>query len=52
MMNNTQTEYDDWLAREIQASIADKRPALPLSELEKLWEKERAELLEKVRKVA
>jgi hypothetical protein len=51
-MNTTKTSYDDWLQREVQAAMDDKRPAVPLSELEKIWGNERAELLEKVRNVA
>jgi len=51
-MSDTQTNYDAWLQREVQASMDDNRPAVPLSELEKTWEIERASLLEQVRKVA
>jgi len=51
-MNTVTSSYDEWLQREVQASMNDARPAVPLSELEKIWAKERAELLELVRKVA
>lgn len=51
-MSEKQTSYDEWLQREVQASMGDTRPAVPLSELEKTWEIERAALLEQVRKVA
>lgn len=51
-MSEKQTSYDAWLQREVQASMDDKRPAVPLSELEKTWEVERSALLEQVRKVA